>query len=125
MHKLITKRGHRWKGMKAGYKAKHNWIIRNYGQPSKCEKCGKDNLTGHSIQWANISGEYLREITDYRRLCVSCHKLLDLDSTCRRGHKIEGDNEITQKNGKRVCKKCFYEYQKLYYARNYKKSKLN
>lgn len=29
------------------------------------------------MHWANISGKYLRDITDWVRLCVSCHKYFD------------------------------------------------
>ena len=46
---------------------------------SDCEKCGKDGLLGKKIHWANISGEYKRDLFDYMRLCVPCHKRYDLE----------------------------------------------
>jgi hypothetical protein len=61
-----------WKN-KPGYRAIHCWVERVMGKPKKCEKCGEDNLIGHKIHWANISGNYLRDTTDWIRLCVDCH----------------------------------------------------
>lgn len=29
------------------------------------------------FQWANISGEYLRIVSDWKQLCVKCHKKFD------------------------------------------------
>lgn len=66
-----------WKGIKASYRAKHNWIVKRMGQPTKCDFCGKDKLTGHKIHWANISGKYKRIINDWTRLCTKCHGAFD------------------------------------------------
>ncbi len=65
------------KGEKAGYRAKHKWIGRWYGYPTTCEHCQTGNLTGHQIHWANISGKFLRDRTDWLRLCAKCHGLFD------------------------------------------------
>lgn len=56
-----------------GYRCLHKWVVRLLGQPTKCSKCGKDNLIGRQIHWANISGEYKKDINDWERLCVKCH----------------------------------------------------
>lgn len=66
-----------WKGEKAGYRAKHNWIVKYYGQPITCEHCQTGNLFGHKIHWANISGKFLRLRLDWLRLCAKCHNLFD------------------------------------------------
>ncbi len=66
-----------WKGDVVGYRSLHTWVIRHLGQPDKCEDCGKDNLSGHLIHWANISGKYKRNLTDWKRLCVKCHSKFD------------------------------------------------
>ncbi len=58
---------------KNGYRTIHKWIVRTLGQPCKCVECGKDGLTGRQIHWANISGEYKKDINDWIRLCVRCH----------------------------------------------------
>lgn len=64
-----------WKGDKVGYWALHAWIARNYGKPSKCEKCGTE--MAKKYEWANKSGKYLRDIKDWLRLCCSCHHHYD------------------------------------------------
>jgi len=66
-----------WKGDKVGYRALHHWVERWLGKPTKCEYCGKDGLTGRQIHWANISGNYLRKLTDWIRLCSLCHGKYD------------------------------------------------
>jgi hypothetical protein len=64
-----------WKGNNVGYFALHSWISRNKGKPSKCERCGKKKK---KYEWANISGEYKRDLNDYESLCVACHRIKDL-----------------------------------------------
>jgi len=66
-----------WKGENAGYQAKHSWIKRMFGSPETCEECKKTGLCGKKIQWANISQEYKRIRSDWRRLCTSCHRIFD------------------------------------------------
>ena len=72
-----------WKGNEVGYTALHMWIYKMYGQPDTCEECGKSNLKGKFINWANISGNYLRGRDDWKRLCKSCH--VKFDDTINRG----------------------------------------
>src|SRR3990167_2616997 len=66
-----------WKGDDVGYGALHDWIRRNLGTPDTCGDCGKSGLTGKQIHWANKSGKYKRDITDWVRLCAKCHKKMD------------------------------------------------
>lgn len=66
-----------WKGDMVGYHGLHFWVRKHLGKPDACEHCGKSGLTGKKIHWANKSGKYLRKITDWLRLCVSCHKTFD------------------------------------------------
>lgn len=61
-----------WKGEKAGYDAKHWWIRHKLGTPNKCERCGSTTATRY--EWANISRNYSRDLDDWERLCVSCHR---------------------------------------------------
>lgn len=93
-----------WKGMEASYTPKHKWLDRHYGHLKKeCSRCGATNCR---IEWANISGKYLREIEDYMPLCVSCHRRMDLHKThCPQGHELSGYNlKIAQ--GSRHCRQC-------------------
>ena len=66
-----------WKGDKVGYDALHSWVERQLGKPDTCEECGKSKLKGRQIHWANISGDYIRDIADWRRLCAKCHGAFD------------------------------------------------
>lgn len=64
-----------WKGDDVGYSGLHKWVRTWLGKPESCIKCGEKNKM---IHWANVSGEYKRELHDWMRLCVSCHKKYDL-----------------------------------------------
>lgn len=74
------KNHHAWKE-KPSYIALHVWVGRKYGNPSHCARCGiegkrvirKDGRTRWTIQWANKSGEYRRNIDDFVGLCQKCH----------------------------------------------------
>ena len=66
----------KWKGNKVSYGALHSWIRRRLGKPKRCEHCGKDGV-GRHMHWANKSGKYLRNTSDWIRLCVPCHKKYD------------------------------------------------
>lgn len=63
-----------WKGDKVGIDALHDWVYRHLGAPKKCEHCGNKKKVMH---WSNISGKYLRDLSDWQRLCVSCHSKFD------------------------------------------------
>ena len=67
----------RWLGDKAGYKSLHVWVTRHLGRPDTCEHCGKSGLSNRRIHWANKSHKYLRDLTDWLRLCVPCHRKYD------------------------------------------------
>ncbi len=72
-----------WKGEQASYFTKHNWLKRWFGNPPKCENCGKigqKNKGGKwGIHWALIKGkEYERKRENFRGLCHKCHAIYDL-----------------------------------------------
>jgi len=69
-----------WKGDDVGYGALHKWIYRKLGQPDTCEHCAESELKNNKIHWANKSGEYKRQLTDWLRLCVSCHSKYDKEN---------------------------------------------
>lgn len=71
----------KWKGDKASYWAKHIWVSQHFNKTGICEICGESKQiknAKYGTQWSNISGKYLRIRTDWRELCVKCHKNLDL-----------------------------------------------
>jgi len=101
------------------YQAIHKWLKNNRGLPDHCEECN-DECTSTRYEWSNISGQYKWELTDFRMLCVSCHRAYDGDKArptmCKRGHLLTEDNTRwqTRKHGKgrrtRACIRCMTEY---------------
>lgn len=72
-----------WKGDQVGYSARHKWVVAIYGSPSFCEDCKRTTppeglgIKRSYFQWSNVSGKYLRDIKDWRRLCYLCHNIFD------------------------------------------------
>lgn len=66
---------YKWKGDSVKYSALHQWVMTRLGKPSECENCG--STTASRYHWANLSGNYLRDIADWARLCSLCHILFD------------------------------------------------
>lgn len=64
-----------WKGDKVSYSGLHYWLIRRLGSPKVCDRCG--TLTAKKYEWANKSGKYKRDVTDWVRLCTRCHRIFD------------------------------------------------
>ncbi len=81
----ITGIPNRWKGEDAGYYPKHQWLTFHYGRIQKCEDCGTTEKRVYD--WANISGKYFRDRSDWKRLCRPCHRKLDAHLV-RRGEKV-------------------------------------
>lgn len=65
----------KWRGDKVSYAALHQWVVRKLGRPKKCEHCGVEDRKWY--HWANKSGEYKRDLSDWIRLCVPCHRIFD------------------------------------------------
>ena len=64
-----------YSGTNGQYRALHNWVERRLGKPQKCEECGASEKIRY--EWSNISGEYRKDTSDWRRLCVPCHRRID------------------------------------------------
>ncbi len=60
-----------------GYRALHYRIQSSLGRATKCDHCGKEWDRPRSIHWANKSHRYLKILSDWIQLCVSCHKKYD------------------------------------------------
>lgn len=84
---MVLENNPAWKGDKVGYHALHRWISNNYGKPNRCDDCGDNKLPSSKYQWANINGLYKRDISDWKRLCLSCHRKVD---TQRKAPRIIG-----------------------------------
>jgi hypothetical protein len=55
-----------------GYDAIHKWVRYHLGAPGQCIDC-----LGEAKEWANISGEYKRDLEDWQPMCVRCHRKFD------------------------------------------------
>ena len=73
-----------WHGNNIKYRTLHAWVARWRGKPSICEMCG--TTSDKRFEWANKSGEYKRDLSDWLRLCNKCHKKYDrcLNYACKR-----------------------------------------
>lgn len=103
----IGENARRWKGMEAGYTAKHMWIVKHYGKAAFCER--DKTHKAKRYEWANISGEYFRERSDYEPLCPSCHRKMDMKNRCRKGHEYTPENTMVNIRGHRRCVICMKE----------------
>lgn len=68
------------------YSGIHMWI-RRYLPTTKCENCSAENVT---LNRANISGKYLRELSDWKILCLPCHQ------------EFDGNNKIPNSENERI-----------------------
>lgn len=66
-----------WKGNNVGYSGIHMWVKSKLSSPNVCQMCGS-NDENKMYHWANISGEYKRNLKDWIRLCVPCHSKYDM-----------------------------------------------
>ena len=65
-----------WAGNYVSYKALHLWVERIKGKPKRCEICGTTD-PDVKYEWANISREYRRDLSDFFGLCKPCHAKYD------------------------------------------------
>lgn len=72
---MYNKRGKDTSGWKNSQKdaAIHKWISRNWVKPDRCEFCFENK----KLDWANISGDYIRKKCDWLSLCRKCHNNWD------------------------------------------------
>ena len=69
----MNQKNHNWKGDKVGYHALHIWVKNHKPKLELCENCNKYP----PYDLANISGEYKRDINDFKWLCRRCHMTED------------------------------------------------
>lgn len=95
-----------YKGDTARYNTKHQWVYYHYGKATYCENSLYHKSTVY--HWANLTGEYKRDITDWKQLCPSCHKKMDWKPSkyCRKGHELMTVGVYIDNRGSRICKEC-------------------
>lgn len=100
------------------YDAVHHWLMRRAGYPKRCDNPDCKGISKR-YEWSNISGKYQRELTDWQRLCKSCHAFFDRNDMCNNGHEYTPQNTYTApKSGIRQCKICRAEYLRRYKEKN-------
>jgi len=94
-------------GNNSEYRAIHLWVEYHLGKPMKCSLCGTEKRKRY--HWANISREYKKDLSDWRRLCATCHQRENRLGQCIRGHKLTEENTYKRKNSNeiecRICRK--------------------
>lgn len=99
----------------------HYWVKKQLGKPRLCSKCG--TTEAKYFDWANISGEYKYELSDWIRLCRRCHHRMDwnaqADGLCTRGlHPSTPENTYTPpRSTSQLCAACMTDRQKADYQR--------
>ena len=95
---------HMWKGDSVGYHGLHRWVARELGKPMKCDNCSDTSL--RKYEWANLSHQYKRDVSDWARFCTPCHRAYDmgkLDVIRKRYHKfVTGSEEGWQDGTPRI-----------------------
>lgn len=63
-----------YKGENVSYSGLHHWVKYHLGSPKDklCTQCNKQ-----AEEWANVSGEYKRDLLDWQPMCVKCHRAKD------------------------------------------------
>lgn len=60
-----------WTGDAVGYGGLQQWVPKHLGRPQFCEECG--TTSAKKYHWTSMSGLRKRDLSDWIRLCVSCH----------------------------------------------------
>jgi hypothetical protein len=68
-HNMRGDHSHSRRGDDVGYQGLHKWIRAHKARTGICEHCGSKAKT----EFANVSGEYKRDINDFIELCRKCH----------------------------------------------------
>jgi ribosomal protein L37AE/L43A len=79
-----------WKGDDVGRTQLHEWVRRRKEKPDFCEICGINKP--HDL--ANISGEYKRDVDDFKWLCRLCH--MKDDGRINNLKQFQGENNINK-----------------------------
>lgn len=87
---VLNEKHGQWKGDDVGISCLHSWIKRRKLKPELCENCHKNK----PFDLANISGEYKRNVNDFKWVCRSCHMKED-------GRTIRVLNNLKQFQDKR------------------------
>lgn len=57
------------------YQKAHKFVYGELGKANHCDECGSKD--GDWYHWANLSGTYSLDLSDWKQMCPSCHKRYD------------------------------------------------
>jgi hypothetical protein len=89
----LNERNGAWRGDKVSYKSLHTWVRRKLIEPDYCPCCG--NHKKNYLDIANISGEYKRDLSDWKWMCRKCH--MEEDGRLRRLNELPKNPPILTK----------------------------
>lgn len=69
---LVGENNSNWTGDKVTYRKLHDWVQYHLGKANHCENDLAHIATRY--HWSNISGEYKRDLLDWKQLCPKCNK---------------------------------------------------
>lgn len=80
-----------WKGDLVSIGQLHQWVRRHKTKTGICQDCKKSEKEVRTLDLANISGKYKRDINDFEWLCRRCHMKKDgrLENMYKRSSFIE------------------------------------
>lgn len=84
-----------WKGDNVTYKGIHDYIKWHKPMPTRCENCKQPKSV---LDLANISQEYLRDLSDWEWLCRRCHM--------RKDGRMKRFQELHKILTERLCRIC-------------------
>jgi hypothetical protein len=112
-----------WRGNLVSKSALHLWVKSRLSKPERCQAC---NRKTKKLDMANISGRYLRKLSDWKWLCRRCHMLSD----GRMNNLLQGtqDRKLkacvvcgTMTNRTLYCITCYKEHRKEWWRKYNKK----
>jgi hypothetical protein len=95
---MTEERNNMWKGDNVGYAALHEWVKSRLIKPKKCQECDLVK----SLDLANISQEYKRDLSDWEWLCRKCHMVKD-----GRLDRLHADKKYLTEKACLHCKEMF------------------
>lgn len=105
MNAKIGELHHLWKGDNVGHSSLHTWLRIHYGKAYRCENKSCEG-SSNKYEWANLSGEYKRDVNDFKMMCRKCHSIMDKGKYCKVGHLRTKENTAIRSDGYRHCKIC-------------------
>lgn len=81
-----------WRGDNISNTGLHQWVAYWKGRPKWCESCG--TTTARKYEWANIDHKHRRVLSDYIRMCTSCHRKYDIKNNNYLVHGVQDKKVI-------------------------------